>query len=72
MARDVASLDHLDDRYRTKYAMSTIDNLRSIQERGIRQFTRKEAKRWACPECGTIVCVHKENCIHCGHGWRKQ
>ena len=65
-----AALNHLDDRYRTKYAMSMIDNLKSIEELGIRRFTRKEAERWACPECGAIICVHKENCIQCGHKWR--
>jgi hypothetical protein len=67
-----AALNHLDVRYRTTYAMSMIDNLKSIQEIGIRQFTRNEVKKWACPECGTILCVHKEDCIHCGHTWRKQ
>jgi hypothetical protein len=65
-----AALDHLDDRYRTRYAMSMIENLKSIKELGIRQFTKNEEKRWACPECGTILCVHRENCIHCGHKWR--
>jgi hypothetical protein len=65
-----AALIHLDDRYRTKYAMSMIDNLQSIKELGIRQFTRNEAKRWMCPECGAILCVHKENCIYCAHNWR--
>lgn len=65
-----AALDHLDDRYRTRYAMSMIENLKSIKELGIRQFTKNEEKRWACPECGTILCVHRENCIHCGHNWR--
>jgi len=66
-----AALNHLDDRYRTKYAMSMIDNLKNIQGLGIRQFTRNEVKRWTCPLCGTILCVHKENCIRCGHTWRK-
>ena len=67
-----AALSRLDDRYRTKYAMSMIDNLQFIKEHGIRQFTRNEVKRWACPDCGTTICVHEENCIHCGRNWRKQ
>jgi hypothetical protein len=41
--------------------MSMIENLKSIKEHGIRQFTRNEVKRWTCPECGTILCVHREN-----------
>lgn len=67
-----AALNHLDYRYRTKYAMSMIGNLMMIKELGIRHFTRNEVKRWACPACGTIICVHKGNCIRCGHNWRKQ
>ena len=65
-----AALKHLDKRYRTKYAMSMIDNLNIIQELGIRQFTGNEVKRWVCPGCGTILCVHKKNCIRCGYNWR--
>jgi hypothetical protein len=65
-----AAPNYLDDRYRTKYAMSMIDNLKIMKKLGVRQFTRKEVKRWACPECGTILCIHKESCITCGHNWR--
>ena len=65
-----AVLNHLDNRYRTKYAMSMIDNLKNIRESGIRDFIKNEKERWACPECGGIICVHKENCISCGYKWR--
>ena len=65
-----AVLDHLDNRYRTKYAMSMIDNLKYIRDLGIRDFIKNEEVKWACPGCGEIVCVHKEHCISCGHKWR--
>jgi predicted RNA-binding Zn-ribbon protein involved in translation (DUF1610 family) len=60
----------LDNRYRTKYVMSMIDNLKNIREFGIRVFIKNEKEKWACPECGEIICVHKENCIFCGYKWR--
>ena len=63
-------LNHLDERYRTKYGMSMIDNLVHIKKFGIRNFIKQEKERWACSKCGEIICVHKENCIFCGHQWR--
>ena len=63
-------LNHLDKRYRTKYAMSMINNLNNIKELGIRQFIRNEIEKWSCPECGEMICVHKPVCIYCKYGWR--
>lgn len=65
-----ARLNHLDKRYRTKYGMSMIDNLNVIMTMGIRRFIENEKKRWACPECGGLLCVHKSECILCQHVWR--
>jgi hypothetical protein len=63
-------LKHLDKRYRTNYAMSMIDNLDNIRSSGIRHFIGKEKERWTCPKCGEIICVHKPQCLSCGHKWR--
>jgi len=60
----------LDKRYRTKYGMSMIDNLRRIQTDGIRSFVGSEKSKWACPGCGETICVHKASCLVCGHKWR--
>ena len=65
-----ARLNHLDKRYRTKYGMSMIDNLKTIREFGIRQFIRNEKERWACPECGEMICVHIPKCLSCEYKWR--
>lgn len=59
-------LKDLDKRYRTKYHMSMIENLESVEKAGIRAFVRDEKVRWACPECGGIVCVHTGCCSGCG------
>ncbi len=62
-------LKQLDERYRTKYGMSMIDNLRMINEFGIRHFIRNEKKKWICPECGEMICVHRPRCLSCGYKW---
>jgi hypothetical protein len=63
-------MKRIDKRYRTKYAMSMIDNLEYIKQSGIRTFVRQEKKKWICANCGKIICVHKKTCIFCGYDWR--
>ena len=62
-------LKQLNERYRTKYGMSMIENLRMINEFGIRHFIRNEKAKWMCPECGEIICVHRPRCLSCGYKW---
>ena len=64
-----ARLNHLDKRYRTKYAMSMINNLENIRKFGIRRFTKHEKERWTCPQCGQIICVHRPQCLYCQYRW---
>jgi hypothetical protein len=63
-------LNHLDKRYRTKYGMSMTDNLVHIKNFGIRHFVRNEKEKWTCPKCSQLLCVHKPQCLFCGHKWR--
>ena len=53
-------LKSLDKRYRTKYGMSMIDNLKFIQKKGIRKFIKKEEERWKCKD--GVICVHNKKC----------
>jgi len=62
-----ARLRQLDKRYRTKYGMSMIENLESIERLGLEEFVKREKDRWRCPECGGVICIHREDCITCGH-----
>ena len=64
-----ARLKQLDKRYRTKYGMSMIENLKMINEFGVRHFIRNEKEKWICPECGEIICVHRPACLSCGYKW---
>jgi hypothetical protein len=59
-------LKHLDKRYRTKYAMSMIENLENIKSAGVRKFLKNEDMRWTCSRCDGTICVHKGYCIECG------
>ena len=65
-------LNHLDKRYRIRYGLSVIDNLENIRKFGLRQFIRDEKERWTCPKCGELLCVHKPQCLSCGHKRRQQ
>lgn len=58
-------LKNLDKRYRTKYHMSMIENLKAIQKNGMDTFLKSEKKTWACPKCGNAICCHNGLCLHC-------
>ena len=58
-------LNHLDKRYRSKYNMSMIANLKLIQANGIEQFLIHETERWKCPACGGVICIHNRICQTC-------
>ena len=49
-------LVRMDKRYRERYGMSEMDNLKTIKETGIDSLLAKEEKRWVSSE-GTF-CVH--------------
>ena len=51
-------LKRLDKRYRERYGMSEIDNLKMIKEKGINFFLAQEEKRWVNSK-GTY-CVHNK------------
>ncbi|PKM85083.1 MAG: hypothetical protein CVU86_04005 [Firmicutes bacterium HGW-Firmicutes-11] len=58
-------LKSLDKRYRDKYHMSMIENLRSIQENGMEEFLKSEEEKWRCSTCGDVICCHNGLCMHC-------
>ena len=55
----------LDKRYKTKYNTSFIENLTIIKEKGIEKFLDFESKRRTCPNCGSILSVHRDYCLTC-------
>ena len=59
-------LKHLDNRYRTYFKMSMIENLECIRGNGINEFLKREQEKWRCPECGGVICCHNGICFNCG------
>lgn len=58
-------LSHLDNRYRSGFRMSMIENLEYIKKNGIDRFLEKEQDRWKCPECEGTICCHNGLCFQC-------
>jgi len=55
----------LDTKYRKRFDMSTIDNLRYIEKNGMEKFLQKQEEKYKCPKCGGIICVHTGRCYSC-------
>jgi hypothetical protein len=51
-------INHLDKRYRTKYDMSMIENLKEIKNSGIKKFLKNQEKKFVRKE--GIICVHNK------------
>ena len=64
-------LSCLDKRYRMKYGMSMIENLRIIKAEGLTGFVQGEKSKWTCPGCGATICVHESFCLVCKREWRE-
>lgn len=58
-------LKNLDKRYRTKYGMSMIENLSSIEKNGLEKFLKIEEEKWKCTVCGFGLSVHRNFCLNC-------
>ena len=58
-------LEKIDKLYRERYQMSMIENLKFIQYQGIEKFLKQQEKKYQCPECGGVICVHNGVCYSC-------
>jgi hypothetical protein len=59
-------LKTIDNRYKTRYRMSMIDNLNFIKANGVEEFLNKQAEFWKCSGCGGLICCHNGICYNCG------
>lgn len=59
-------LQQLDSRYRQRFGMSMIDNLKNIKENGMEKFLQEQEEKYKCPKCGGVICVHNGKCYSCG------
>ena len=60
-----ARLKHLDQRYRERYNMSMLENLRILKEKGVQEFLRQQEDKYRCDQCGKLKTVHQDDCLHC-------
>lgn len=60
-----ARMKQLDKRYRTKYAMSMVENLNMIKESGMDEFINGQIIKYTCNDCGGTICVHQGYCWSC-------
>lgn len=56
----------LNKRYVLKYGESLIENLQSVKDIGAEEFIEIQKEKWKCKECGLLLCVHRDECVHCG------
>lgn len=61
-----ACLRRLDLRYRRRYGMSMIENIRYIREHGRTAWEQREVEKWRCPTCGMLWSAHSAHCLACG------
>ncbi len=59
-------LQHIDERYRSNFKMSMIENLEFIKDKGVTIFLEQEVDKWKCPKCGAEICCHNGICFNCG------
>lgn len=58
-------LEKMDKGYRERYNMSMIENLEYIRDNGMIDFLKQQEKKYKCPECGGVICVHNRICYSC-------
>jgi Protein of unknown function (DUF3795) len=58
-------LRSIDQRYKTRYRMSLIENLEFIRENGIAEFLSREQEKWQCGLCSGVICCHNGLCFSC-------
>ena len=55
----------LDERYRTKFNMSMLENLSTIREHGMEIFLQQQKEKYRCSVCGETLSVHRPYCLSC-------
>jgi hypothetical protein len=58
-------LQTIDKRYRGRYHMSMIENLKYIKANGISTFLKDQRKKWKCPTCDGNISCHNGLCFKC-------
>jgi predicted RNA-binding Zn-ribbon protein involved in translation (DUF1610 family) len=60
-----SKLERLDKRYRERYGMSMVSNLRELEQNGMKSFIEAQTAKYKCPACGDVISVHDGKCYVC-------
>jgi len=44
-----------------------VENLKMLKTEGMAVFLKDQTKKFRCPNCGGVVCVHDGRCFDCGY-----
>ena len=58
-------VNRVDKRYKARYGVSIVGNLREIEENGVEAFLKKQEAKFKCPACGDVVSIHDGKCYAC-------
>ncbi|MDG6229396.1 MAG: hypothetical protein QCH96_05470, partial [Candidatus Thermoplasmatota archaeon] len=64
-------LEKIDTLYRERYNMSMIENLEFIRDNGVKEFLKQQEKKYKCPDCNGVICVHNKICYSCGRSFEQ-
>lgn len=64
-------LEKIDTLYQERYNMSMIENLEFIRDNGIKEFLKQQEKKYKCPDCNGVICVHNKICYSCGRSFEQ-
>ena len=59
------NLDRIDRRYRKRYDMSMVENLKELKEKGMKKFLESQVEKFKCSKCGDVISVHDGKCYAC-------
>ena len=59
-------IKQLNKRYSLKYHTNIFENQENIKGLGVEKFYKADLKKWTCPNCQHLVCMHTGLCSNCG------
>jgi hypothetical protein len=59
------NLQHIDERYRTFFHLSPLENLNFIKTHGVKKFLQRDYTQWKCSTCNEMICCHNGLCFQC-------
>ena len=61
------NLNRLERRYRERYSMSMVENLKELKDKGMEKFLENQESKYKRSKYGDIISVHDRKCYTCGH-----